>query len=793
LALINQDISAGSASLGNAITADSVNTYSLLYNPGGLGFLQVYKAELSHISLPFDYNYDQISFVYPLHKSGIGLSLFLFHPFFSQQRTVVLNYEAMSRGVLNYNEITLTAGYGKNILPNISIGASFFLNQTTLAGQGQTSFYGNVGGLYKMRFFSKYLPWIANIKNLKTKKDLQVGLAFNNINFSSRDFSIRLGATARPFNFLKFSLDSLVSPVALYYPFELMTGLEISHKIQYVQFALRVGYKFLYQKFNAGMGVKFSFSGKSYGFDYTFNFANSSALNGSLPQNHWLSFSIQENPILSQWVNTKHYFFPEKLFTLEDTELTQKKETQISAEDLIYHIQISPIQTTNIFIKSKKYDILLTKYLIEELKSYPNIVVVESNADIELIGKIQLSGNLMDCFFSLRSPKTKESLLKNSFEKALAIAKKEEQDYSTLNFTIQSNQKLHFIHAEANIEDDKNLNQVLDVAENCSIWLGDNIRSVFTTECLISANYADVKVYIDGDFYGKTDKTKTIKISTTQKEHTFLFKKNNFPHIEEKINLAGQKNKNINIKLKSGDFYADIILNTFPPYSKLFLDGKEQKNILIKKLKKGIHSIEYGTETGKTFKNKINVNASGQYKKFILNTMNDSFKTINTNFWTVLTNEGMSVTASKKLVIAGQNRYNSWQPAGLVSRPIEINNLKLSTDITIRGKRSFFFIGIINENKEGLGAGFDGKLWQYYEVGENRKRIAPALNIKNKESIHSLELNYDKRGNIQINIDSLLLNEKTKHIKGPVRFVVLFGGDNNNSVAMNLKNLKIQN
>lgn len=258
--------SASIIATGGAGIGDSINSKALQYNVGSLGFLKYYQIELSHLPWLFSTSYDQINFVTPFLRGGMGVSVQFFHSFFNPDN---FNYiYGQRQDSLQDYDLTGSIGYGVPIMKNMGLGAGINYGVSSFLGETDKVLSFNLGVLYRMSLLANLFRVKSTTGSLRSRDNFRVGLAVNNIG-SSYGQRVSVGLAFIPIPYLKLLIDGDYS-IYRYYDnqFDLMTGAEFSMRFGFTRFFLRAGYSTVVNEINIGAGFQINFGEKFYRLDY---------------------------------------------------------------------------------------------------------------------------------------------------------------------------------------------------------------------------------------------------------------------------------------------------------------------------------------------------------------------------------------------------------------------------------------------------------------------------------------------------------------------------------------------
>jgi|GEM_PF-4257106 len=791
--------SASAISSGEAITADAVNTKALQYNVGALGLIKYYEIELSHLPYYFNTSYEQLSFVTPIAYGGMGVSVQFFHSFFDTENFNFIIGEK-NEMVQDY-ELKGSAGVGFKILKNLGIGGGINYLHSSFLGESQNNLNFNVGILYRMRLFSKLFHSIQPQNRIGgVKEDIAFGVALNNIGADDVT-DLRSGISIMPIKWIKLFLDGDLN-LSKYYDtqFKLKTGLEFNIKVGFTKFFLSGGYSFADNNLVIGTGFQINFGEKFYRLDYAHNMGNKEGISQeSGTKLGAFSFTVGKSELLLNLIKGKGIILPSEYFRLQDKITVQKqiigkKEEQ---KEKKFGIKITDFKTDDKYVDAKKYNIKLTEMLINKIKDLSNLKLEDENPDLTITGIIEGEGELMRCLIEEKiGGKTVDE---NSFEKTITYDREAIKNYDTVDILVKKvGEDIKIIPVQKGIEEDKDLKKVEEMAKDIAEWINDNIKEVLSAKYNIVTDTPDVDIYVDGEYEGRVDESRKYQLSLLKGKHELIFIKENRPAKEIETKAEPGAENELKVEMMQGNFYVEVDVNSFPKGMEVWIDNKKygKTPVKAKRIPNGTHTIRYKSSGGEGWEEELIVNREGIYKLYGVEEYREGFKKLNKNFWNVVEGEkGLTLEAKDNVLeIIGKSRDGVWKPTGVVSREFKAGELEIKTEFKIGGNKFFTVIGVIDENGEGVALGIDERYFQYYETGKEASGFVPALNLRDKDATHKLEMRY-KNGQMTIMVDDMIVVEsREKELSDRVRVMILSDNETaNSSSQFSLSNFKLEN
>ncbi|MGB9857501.1 MAG: hypothetical protein ACPLKX_05070 [Dictyoglomaceae bacterium] len=247
-------LSARSAGLGEAYIALSDDFSALYYNPAGLTFLKGKNIGFTHLEMPDSWTrVEYIGGIINLDKVSIGLGVSL--------KGITNSEELLFPFSENFYQVSLAS----RILPNLSLGGTFYLYQSTLDTGKAFGFGEDLGLIYEVNssfrvgvvFYNPIsrLSWSTGEVEEVERKDLKIG---GLLNLSLGNIPLKL--------LCDFSL--LPKPQFLN---RVSIGAEV---IPFPLLSLRSGYNGEKESISFGLGIKFFQFTLDYAFLYTKGLSN---------------------------------------------------------------------------------------------------------------------------------------------------------------------------------------------------------------------------------------------------------------------------------------------------------------------------------------------------------------------------------------------------------------------------------------------------------------------------------------------------------------------------------------
>lgn len=136
-------IGAGARSLGMGagFTGLANDASAIYYNPAGLPGLDYQEVSFMHASLVEGTIYDVASWVYPLAgHTGLGVGFMRLGT-----RDIIRRVNFVEQGTFDYATWQFMLGYGRSLLPHVSVGATFKIASQTVGGTSDFGIGGDLG------------------------------------------------------------------------------------------------------------------------------------------------------------------------------------------------------------------------------------------------------------------------------------------------------------------------------------------------------------------------------------------------------------------------------------------------------------------------------------------------------------------------------------------------------------------------------------------------------------------------------------------------------------------------
>lgn len=146
LEFLRLDANARAVAMGGAYTALATDSNALLYNPAGLAEMKRYEATFMH-----DQRYASITQEYASVAAPQGWGVAINHlSFGGVPRTTVSNPSGAGLGETGLSDLSLSAGYGREVQTGVALGGSLKLVRESIDGVSAQGFAADLGGLYEV-------------------------------------------------------------------------------------------------------------------------------------------------------------------------------------------------------------------------------------------------------------------------------------------------------------------------------------------------------------------------------------------------------------------------------------------------------------------------------------------------------------------------------------------------------------------------------------------------------------------------------------------------------------------
>ncbi len=150
------------AAMGGAYGALAVDAYAPLFNPAGLGFLPSTQLAAMHLNSIGSVAYESASFAYPISQGhALGLSAQYLRPGDTPSRDINGN----EIGDFSGSFLAASAGYGRRITHDFSLGLVGKTVQSKIAGYSASAYAVDFGGLVQATPQLSLSAVVANVGN----------------------------------------------------------------------------------------------------------------------------------------------------------------------------------------------------------------------------------------------------------------------------------------------------------------------------------------------------------------------------------------------------------------------------------------------------------------------------------------------------------------------------------------------------------------------------------------------------------------------------------------------------
>jgi hypothetical protein len=264
---------ARASGMGEAFTAVADDATGIYWNPAGLANIEGVELNMSHSEWLLDIRFEQISVVNEMLGGAVGLSFTgLFYGDLERRE----NYPSINPdGTFSPYDFALSAGYGTDILPNLSVGAAAKFIYAKIDFESAVGWAVDLGILH--RSMIEGLTLAASMLNLGPQTKFVVEEFYP-------PFQIRTGASYR--YDAPWVRGSIVTAADVVFPNDGDTKMHLGAEYNYERFmSVRLGYKGNYyvQGLTFGVGVGYG----NLRFDYAFM-----PIEYDLGDSHRFSFTV---------------------------------------------------------------------------------------------------------------------------------------------------------------------------------------------------------------------------------------------------------------------------------------------------------------------------------------------------------------------------------------------------------------------------------------------------------------------------------------------------------------------
>jgi len=225
------DANARSVAMGGAYSALATDSNALLYNPAGLGLVNRDEATFMHNSYFQSVNQEYLGLAF---KQGFGFNI-NFLKFADTARTTYANPNS-TLGTFAMNDLALSGGYGRVVMPNLSVGGALKYIHEKIDNQSANAVALDIGAMYSV-------PMVRGLTTSLSLQNIGPDVKYRNVGYSGPrehlPYNTRLGAA------YAFSVLGLANTVGLDLSktrsMNTVVGVGVESVI-YKMFALRLGF-----------------------------------------------------------------------------------------------------------------------------------------------------------------------------------------------------------------------------------------------------------------------------------------------------------------------------------------------------------------------------------------------------------------------------------------------------------------------------------------------------------------------------------------------------------------------
>ncbi|MBI4424134.1 MAG: PorV/PorQ family protein [Elusimicrobia bacterium] len=148
------------AGLGSAYSSLATDSHAAVWNPAGLGNLSQAEASVMHLSYLEGMSYESLGLAAPVGKAhGVGGTL----QYFRAGSLSATDASGGSAGDFGGYFLSASLGYGRRLLPGLSVGAAGRLITAQIAGVGASAFAADLGALARPASRLRLSAVVANL------------------------------------------------------------------------------------------------------------------------------------------------------------------------------------------------------------------------------------------------------------------------------------------------------------------------------------------------------------------------------------------------------------------------------------------------------------------------------------------------------------------------------------------------------------------------------------------------------------------------------------------------------
>lgn len=787
------DPSARQNGLGTAYVGMADDSSSLFINPAGLGIIDRFQFMVSQYSKDMGEQLNSASFVYPFGKSSIGIHGTILHYAFAQ------NFKLWNAGseINNFNIYSYSAGigYGMMIRKDLAVGVSGKYIKETILDYSTKTIGFDVGALFEYQI---PLPFVNQEKKKdaivlsRFKKNLRLGMSFQNIGGKikytdkgegdSLPIKFNTGFSFMPFPFigLTYQFSSLITD-SLGHVDNTGTssfGMELFRNYYVIP---RLGYSIKHSgetpgNIFMGAGFKIDYFGLFYELDYVYRINRASE---DLNNNHILSFTMGTSPAKMIWIRLSSIDYDPSLYLPEDNFIKREEMEFIQDKQKLKYTPLNGymnkfVARDNISL-NKELHKRMEKLILSEYpeRHFVELVSTKERAETQIQCEIFVQNETIQA-------KLTHSLLNGTkaFYTNISISYISDPAEPPVGSVVLMNKKgkIEVKAEKSDIKQQVIQNSLLkELAVNIIQWIAASGKDLIAAEVLVTTGVEDVDIYVDRFLEGKTDDKGRVKIKVLPGKHSISARKMNYSKEEKEIETIKGQKLTINMPIKKGFFYSDLIVNSYPSEADVYINNRlEGKTPLIKeRLVNSVYTIRV-EKGGKQFEEKVEINKWGYnvIKNYVFDYDSTSSKQAD-KLWSLLDKEkGIKPAISEtSYILEGTSQDDSINGSGFVSKEFTAGDLEAGFDVAnVHLDDGILMVGLMDQAGNKVFINFDGRYFAVRKVLRNDERLFVKALDKGKKDKFKLVLKYyDKLNEIEAIVDDSILDtipmEFNKNIK----------------------------
>jgi hypothetical protein len=787
------------AAMGSAFTALADDPAALSCNPAGPAIHDRWQMSAGETTFELGQNLNSLFIVYPLEKSGIGLSSVVRHFAFSPGVPVWEN--GLPGSLSDTYSFAVSAGYARLVREDLAAGASFRYVQESIDGSSARTVAFDLGGLYQIQL---RIPFLTRDRDevvfSRFVKNVRFGLSLQNIGGSlvyekggeRESLPLRLNAGVHlqpvPFVGIDYQFSSVFS--GFFRPaagtLSSSFGLELFRSYYVIP---RIGYTVTHngtrdRSLSFGAGFKIDYYGLFYQLDYGLKL-DTRGLNST----HSFSLTTGVSPSKMKWIGLaalgqreewkgpdRYQPWPSEVFSGDKPDLTIRR---------IAVFRETP--DADAASRTKRLGERLLKALLSELPDGSEVRFVPdaAAADLVLKSRIRTASNSIRISAVCAVPGASVSSASNF---SVDLVRDEEPPPVGSVVFITKDGVTEIMPEKSDVAAEGRQDLLLKAsAAVIGGWIARSGRALIPGRLTVETGIDSVNVYVDGRLQGLTGSDGRLAFPVLPGSHRISARKDRYTGQDRDLEVAKGSEQRIPFELKKDFFHSALVVRSSPEGADVFVDGAAMGRtpLRIEKLLNGTYKLRV-ERSGKRFEEDVAVDRWG-YDPSVDYVFDYDSEKADAGLWNpVNREEGIEARVEKGIfVIEGSAREPTGGGSGFVSREFAVSDFEAGfafRSVSVNG--GSLVAGLADDQKNSVYINFDGRYFSIRKSVNGEEKLFVRALDKGKSDRFTLRLRYlQATRQFEALVDDKIIEGSSMKLSGHVRAVLMAGATARNAAV----------